>query len=457
MRTIGREILVRSSDRRILEDMNRAIFTVQRSLKSKIGVVFENARSMINLHLLIKSMKKLLFFFALFTSSIVEVNAQLSADERYNRSIVTGAMRTELYLGDLINKNVGIVANQTSLIGETHLVDSLLALGIHVVKVFAPEHGFRGDSGAGETIKDGRDSKTGLPLISLYGKNKKPSKEMIADLDVLVFDIQDVGTRFYTYISTMHYVMEAAAESSKKVIVLDRPNPNGYFVDGPVLNPKYKSFVGLHPIPIVHGLTVGELAKMINGEKWLENQVICDVKVIPCEKYKHADYYELPVRPSPNLPNMSAVYLYPSLCWFEGTAISIGRGTDKPFQVIGYPGNPAGKLKFTPKDIAGIAKDPPHEGQECIGHDLEEFGLTFIVTSKALYPDWLKATYDQYPDKEKYFTSPDFFDKLAGSDVLRKQIIAGTAIQEIKKSWEADLKDYKILRKKYLLYPDFEQ
>lgn len=401
-------------------------------------------------------MKKLLIFTTLFMFSVTVIIAQLSADERYNRHIVTGAMRTELYLGELGSKNVGVVANQTSLIGKTHIVDSLLALGVHVRKVFAPEHGFRGDSGAGETIKDGRDTKTGLPLISLYGKNKKPSKEMIADLDVLLFDIQDVGTRFYTYISTMHYVMEAAAESGKKIIILDRPNPNGYYVDGPVLDPAYKSFVGMHPIPIVHGLTVGELAKMINGEKWLENRLTCDLMVIPCENYRHADFYELPVRPSPNLPNMAAVYLYPSLCWFEGTAVSVGRGTDKPFQVIGYPGNPSGKLKFTPKDIPGVATDPPHEGRECTGHDLEEFGLTFIVTSKSLYPDWLKATYDQYPEKEKYFTSPDFFDKLAGSDRLRKQIIAGKSVGEIKKSWEADLKSYKILRKKYLLYPDFE-
>jgi uncharacterized protein YbbC (DUF1343 family) len=384
------------------------------------------------------------------------VSGQKLSEDRYNRNILTGAMRTELYLGDLRGKRVGIVANQTSVIKNTHLVDSLLSLGVDVKKVFAPEHGFRGDSGAGETIRDGRDTKTGLPLISLYGKNKKPTEEMIRDLDVLVFDIQDVGARFYTYISTMHYVMEAAAEHGKKVIVLDRPNPNGFYVDGPLLNPAFKSFVGMHPIPVVHGLTTGELALMINGEKWLNNELNCDLKVIPCENYRHSDLYELPVRPSPNLPNMAAVYLYPSLCWFEGTDVSVGRGTDKPFQMIGYPGCTSGKTEFKPVDIQGIAMEPPHEGKICRGHDLEEFGLTFIVTSKALYLDWLKAMYDEYPDKSKFFNAQDFFDKLAGSDQLRMQLIAGTSASAIRNSWQKDLAVYKKMRRNYLLYPDFE-
>ncbi len=383
-------------------------------------------------------------------------SGQLLTGDRYNRNITVGAARTQLYLGELKGKRVGIVANQTSLIGRTHIVDSLLSLGIELKKVFAPEHGFRGDSGAGETILDGKDTKTGLPLISLYGKNKKPSAEMIQDLDILVFDIQDVGARFYTYISTMHYVMEAAAEQGKKVIVLDRPNPNGFYVDGPVLQPEFRSFVGMHPISVVHGLTVGELALMINGEKWLNNGMQCDLSVIPCDGYKHSDLYELPVRPSPNLPNMASVYLYPSICWFEGTAISVGRGTDKPFQLIGYPGCSTGKSEFTPKDIPGIATDPPHEGKACKGHDLEEFGLTFIVTSKALYLDWTKGMYDEYPDKKGFFTSPEFFDKLAGSDQLRKQLASGFSVSDMKKSWQKDLGDYKEKRKKYLLYPDFE-
>jgi uncharacterized protein YbbC (DUF1343 family) len=401
-------------------------------------------------------MKHILLISAIFLLLSSCASGQKISEDRYNRNILTGAMRTELYLGDLRGKRVGIVANQTSLIGNTHLVDSLLSMGVAVKKVFAPEHGFRGDSGAGETIQDGRDTKTGLPLVSLYGKNKKPSAEMIRDLDVLVFDIQDVGARFYTYISTMHYVMEAAAENGKKVIVLDRPNPNGFYVDGPVLNPGFKSFVGMHPIPVVHGLTTGELALMINGEKWLNNGIVCDLSVIPCESYRHSDLYELPVHPSPNLPNMAAVYLYPSLCWFEGTDVSVGRGTNKPFQMIGYPGCTTGKTEFKPIDIQGVATDPPHEGKICRGHDLEEFGLTFIVTSKALYLDWIKAMYDEFPDKSRFFTAPDFFDKLAGNDQLRKQLIAGSSVSDIRNSWQQDLADYKKMRRKYLLYPDFE-
>lgn len=384
------------------------------------------------------------------------LSAQLLTEDRYNRSILCGAMRTELYIGDLIGKRVGIVANQTSVIKNTHLVDTLLLLGVEVKKVFAPEHGFRGDSGAGETIKDGKDKKTGLPLISLYGKNKKPSAEMIQDLDVIIFDIQDVGARFYTYISTMHYVMEAAAQQEKKVIVLDRPNPNGFYIDGPLLNINFRSFVGMHPIPVVHGLTVAELALMINGEKWLSDGLQCDLHVIPCENYKHSDFYELPIQPSPNLPNMAAVYLYPSICWFEGTEVSVGRGTSKPFQMIGYPGCPSGKSQFTPTDIPGTAMDPPYEGRLCKGHDLEEFGMTFIVTSRELYLDWTKGMYDEFADKKGFFNSPDFFDKLAGSNQLRMQLTSGASASEIKKSWQKDLADYKIKRKKYLLYPDFE-
>jgi uncharacterized protein YbbC (DUF1343 family) len=368
-----------------------------------------------------------------------------------NDTVQVGAARTQLYLPLLKNKKVAVVANPTSTIGSTHLVDTLLAMGVQVTKVFAPEHGFRG-----EHIKDGKDSKTGLPLISLYGKNKKPSAEMLKDVDLMVFDIQDVGARFYTYISTMHYIMEAGAELNKEVLVLDRPNPNGFYVDGPVLKPEYKSFVGMHPIPVVHGCTVGELAQMINKEGWLKDKVQCKLTVIPCEGYSHSDLYNLPIKPSPNLPNMAAVYLYPSLCWFEGTTVSVGRGTELPFQSIGYPGNTTGSYEFIPKDIAGVATDPPHEGKTCTGHNLQEFGQFYMTSSRELYLEWLIGIYEKCKDKSKFFTNERFFDQLAGSDSVRKQLIAGANSASMRQSWQAEVDAYKLLRKKYLLYPDFE-
>jgi len=337
-----------------------------------------------------------------------------------------------------------------------HLVDYLLAQKVEVKKVFAPEHGFRGDAGAGEHIADGKDTKTGLPLVSLYGKNEKPSPEMLKDLDVIVFDIQDVGARFYTYISTLHYVMEAAAENKKSVIVLDRPNPNGFYIDGPVLKKEFQSFVGMDAIPVVHGCTVGELAKMMNGEKWLKDGVQCELTVIKCTNYSHADFYELPIKPSPNLPNMSAVYLYPSLCFFEGTVVSVGRGTDYPFQCIGYPGNKTGSYTFTPKDIPGTAMNPPHEGVQCSGHLLHEFGTFYFQNNKGLYLEWLIGLYQASESKATFFSSARFFDKLAGSDQLRLDIEAGKTKEEIIATWQKDLSAYKTMRKKYLLYTDFE-
>ncbi len=373
-----------------------------------------------------------------------------------NHTIKVGAERTELYFNDLKGKKVAVVANQTSMIGSAHIVDSLIKGGIDVVSVFAPEHGFRGDASAGETIKNGKDTKTGLPLISLYGKNKKPNADMLKEVDVIVFDIQDVGARFYTYISTMHYVMEAAVENNKAMIVLDRPNPNGFYVDGPVLDIKYKSFVGMHPIPVVHGLTTGELAKMILGEQWIKTAKPDFLKVVSCENYSHADLYEPPVRPSPNLPHISSIYLYPSLCWFEGTIVSVGRGTEYPFDLIGFPGNKTGNFTFTPHDIPHVALDPPHEGKVCTGHLLREFGSFYITSSRQLYLDWLVGMYEQAPEKASFFSSPDFFDKLAGSDELRKQLIAGLSTDQIRKSWKQGLAEYKIKRKRYLLYPDFE-
>jgi uncharacterized protein YbbC (DUF1343 family) len=380
------------------------------------------------------------------------VNVQLPENTR----VTTGASRLDVYLPLLQGKRVAIVANATSVVGKTHLVDTLLALKVNVVKVFAPEHGFRGDHGAGDKVADTKDSKTGLPLISLYGKNKKPSPEMVSDIDIIVFDIQDVGARFYTYISTMHYVMEIAAETNKKVIVLDRPNPNGFYIDGPVLEKEFSSFVGMHPIPVVHGCTVGELAQMINGEGWLAGSKKCDLTIVPVLNYSHKDYYELPIAPSPNLPNMSSVYSYPSLCLFEGTVISVGRGTALPFQSFGYPGDESGIYSFTPKDIAGVATDPPFEGQLCKGHDVSIFGDFYFKSHNQLYLEWLVNSYATYNGKDPFFLSSGFFNKLAGNSQLKKDIEAKKTVEEIRNSWAAGIENYKKIRKKYLLYQDFE-
>lgn len=367
-----------------------------------------------------------------------------------NTVVKTGAERTDVYFDLLEGKRIGLVANQTSTIGDTHLADSLIRAGINLVVVFAPEHGFRGDSGAGETVHDGRDEKTGVRVVSLYGNNKRPSAEMLKDVDILLFDIQDVGARFYTYISTMHYVMDAAAEYGKEVIILDRPNPNGHYIAGPVLEPAFSSFVGMHPIPIVHGLTIGELAKMILGEGWLEHKE-CSMRVIECKGYTHSYRYHLPVKPSPNLPNMTAVYLYPSLCWFEGTAISVGRGTPYPFQMAGFPGMPAYDLKLTPQDIPHVASDPPYEGKETMFRKAKEGAdLAFLDIT------WLQDIYNAYPDKNTFFTSPNFFDKLAGTDKVRKQLQSGGRLSDLKDQWDKDIQTYKARRKLYLLYPDFE-
>jgi len=362
-----------------------------------------------------------------------------------------GAERTQAYLPLLLGKRVAVVTNATGMIGRTHLVDSLLSLRVQVVKVFAPEHGFRGEADAGEQVKDEKDTRTGLPLISLYGANKKPTAVQLADVDVLLFDIQDVGVRFYTYISTLHYVMEAAAEQGRKVIVLDRPNPNGFYVDGPLLEQKYTSFVGMHPVPVVHGMTIGEYAQMINGERWLKNAVRCDLTVVPCEGYDHATIYELPVRPSPNLPNMAAVYLYPSLGLFEGTLVSVGRGTDHPFQCIGLPGGTLGTFTFTPRSVAG-ARTPPHLGKECRGIDLREYGSFQSRMDRKLRLHWVIGMYEAAPDKASFFTP--FFDKLMGTARVRERIQAGEDEETIRATWKDGLESFRRIRAKYLLYPD---
>jgi uncharacterized protein YbbC (DUF1343 family) len=370
-------------------------------------------------------------------------------------NIKTGAEQTEEYLFLLKEKRVALVANQTSVINETHLVDTLLSLGINIKKVFAPEHGFRGVADAGEHIKTTKDKKTGLPLISLYGEHKKPNPADLKDIDVVVFDIQDVGVRFYTYISTMHYVMEACAENNKEMIILDRPNPNGNYIDGPVLQEKYKSFVGMHPIPLVHGLTVAELAGMINGEGWLAGKQKCKLTVIKCSNYSHKDLYNLPVKPSPNLPNSLSVYLYPSLGIFEGTSISVGRGTPFPFQVYGHPKMQNKKFSFIPESMLG-ASNPPHSGKTCFGEDLKIYEESFTLNGGSFILQFLIDTYKNTPDKKDFFLANGFFNLLAGNALLKQQIIEGKTENEIRESWKSEFEEYKKLRSNYLLYKDFE-
>jgi uncharacterized protein YbbC (DUF1343 family) len=373
----------------------------------------------------------------------------LALSFRSNNNPVTGAEQPEKYTPMLRGKSVAVLANQTSLAGKDHLVDLLISSGINVKVIFAPEHGFRDMADAGETINNGRDQVTGVPVISLYGKHNKPTKEDLKGIDVVLFDIQDVGTRFYTYISTLHYLLESCAENSVSCIVLDRPNPNGFYVDGNILDTAYRSFVGLDPVPVVHGMTVGEYALMLNGEGWLEKDLKCDLQVITCKNYAHSTKYELPVKPSPNLPNQTAVYLYPSLCFFEGTNISVGRGTAFPFQVYGAPELPDKGFSFMPESVPG-AKNPPFLGQKCFGTDLRNAIGDKIVPSPELNLDWVIDAYNNYPDKDKFFTS--YFDVLAGGPALRQQIIDGKTAAEIRASWIDGLEKFKKIRKKYLLY-----
>ena len=362
-----------------------------------------------------------------------------------NLAIKTGAENYEDYLPILRNKRIGIVTNPTGIVeNKKHLVDFLLEKKVDLQKIYAPEHGFRGTADAGEVIKDGKDIKTNLPIISLYGSNKKPKPEQLAAIDVVIFDIQDVGARFYTYISTLHYVMEACAENNIELLVLDRPNPNGNIIDGPVLEMKHKSFVGMHPIPVLHGLTIGEYAKMINGEKWLANGIQCKLKVIPCTNYKREMRYSLPVKPSPNLPNDQSINLYASLCFFEGTNVSIGRGTEKQFQIYGSPFLQKTEFSFTPIPNFG-AKEPMHKDVLCYGED-----LTKIKKVNRLELKWLIKAYEDTSDKAVFFN--DFFTKLAGTKKLQEQIIEGVSEKEIRKSWEADLNAFKEMRKHYLIY-----
>ena len=359
--------------------------------------------------------------------------------------IKTGAEQLDLLLPKLQDKRVAFLVNHTAVIGRTHLVDSLQKRGVDIKKILSPEHGFRGNADAGETVTDGVDTKTGLPVISLYGNNKKPTVEQLGDVDIVIFDIQDVGVRFFTYISSLHYLMEACAEQNKKLIVLDRPNPNGSYVAGPVLDPALKSFVGMHPIPIVHGLTVGELAQMINGEGWLAGKRKCELEIIKLKNYTHQTSYTLPIKPSPNLPNQQSVLLYPSTCLFEGTVLSVGRGTQHPFEWIGHPDLKNQQFQFTPISIEGMAKKPPHENSVCFGVDLSK-----EKTGREISLKYFIQLYKRFPDKEKFFIP--YFDKLAGTKLLREQIKKGMTEKQIKATWKKNLDMYKLMRKKYLIY-----
>lgn len=370
--------------------------------------------------------------------------------------ILVGAERISEYLPLIQKKKVGMLVNHTSLLGlpgnETHLLDTLLALDVQVLKIFTPEHGFRGKADAGEQVNSSIDKATGLPIVSLYGSHKKPTAEDLEGIEIMLFDIQDVGARFYTYISTMHYIMEACAENGIQLIVLDRPNPNGYYIDGPILEPEFKSFVGMHPVPIVHGMTVGEYAQMINGEGWLEGNITCDLQVIPCSSYAHGSYYKIRHSPSPNLRTMNAIYWYPSLCLFEGTVISVGRGTDTPFEVIGHPSFANLDYYFVPKSTEG-AKNPKLKDQACYGYNLSETHKDEHMARKAMDLSWLLNMYNRYPDKDEFFNN--FFNTLAGTGKLQQQIKEGKSANQIRASWQEGLAKFAIMRKQYLLYTDF--
>jgi len=361
---------------------------------------------------------------------------------------ILGIDRLHLFVDSLVGKRIAVVANQTSMVKNLHLVDTLLALNLNVVKVFSPEHGFRGDIDAGEKIDHSVDEKTCLPLYSLYGNNKKPSASQLEDVDIVIYDIQDVGVRFYTFISTLHYVMEACAENNKQLLVLDRPNPNGHYVDGPVLEPAYKSFVGMHQVPVVYGMTIGEYAMMVNGEGWLSRSASCNLWIIPCKNYTHKTKYSLPISPSPNLKSDEAISLYPSLCFFEATTVSIGRGTEKPFEVFGHPKFPSGSFSFTPIPQLG-AKNPLHVNKPCTGYDLSKKSMRRTYEINLNY---LLLARDLLGDSTAFIDQANFFNRLAGTASLKEQLAKGWSAREIRETWKPGLDKFLDIRKKYLLY-----
>ncbi len=419
-----------------------------------------------------------LFFITLFTIHC-SAQKQLTGNNNNDLKIKAGAERLEVYLPLLKGKRIAIFANPTSMVGKTHLVDTLISAGVNVKMIFGPEHGFRGTADAGEKVANYIDAKTNIPVISLYGSKRRPSAEDLKDIDIMIFDIQDVGIRFYTFISSLQEYMEAAFENSKPLLLLDRPNPNGFYVDGPVLDMKYKSFVGMQPVPIVYGMTIAEYGLMIAGEKWLSEKAnkkyayyqtaknskdtAFHFKVIECENYTHKSKYVLPVKPSPNLPNIQSIYLYPSTCFFEGTVLSEGRGTDKQFQVFGHPSYPKNLYSFTPNPNEG-AKNSKLYGELCYGWDLSGTKEEVLAKTKnQIQLKWLLEAYRLFPEKDKFFIFPksgkmeeSFFNKLAGNNDLWQQIKAGKTESEIRESWEPKLNEFKNIRKKYLLYEDFE-
>jgi uncharacterized protein YbbC (DUF1343 family) len=399
-------------------------------------------------------------------TSFTKTNTKFFGDNFYDSSanegsspIITGADQVSKYLSYLKGKKIGVVINPTSIIGNTSSVDSLLSLEVKIIRIFGPEHGFRGNASNGAKVNDETDSRTGIKIVSLYGKHYKPSKEDLADIDLMIFDIQDVGARFYTYINTLHYVMESCAENNKELMILDRPNPNGFYVDGPVLEDSLHSGIGIHKIPITHGLTIGEFAQMLNGEGWLKNKVKCKLKIIEIANYTHDTPYKLPVMPSPNINSPQAILLYPSLCLFEGTIISQGRGTHNPFTVLGAPAL-KGKYSFSfqPMSIKGMSETPLHQDKNCYGIDLRTYNINSFWKTRQINLKWLIEFYKAYPDKGRFFDYKQNkqmgnFDLLAGTKNLKKQIISGKSEQEIRKSWEPGLSKFKLMRKKYLLYP----
>jgi uncharacterized protein YbbC (DUF1343 family) len=385
-----------------------------------------------------------------------DCRAQITAKSDFTTvtpdQVKVGAEHTEQYLTLLSGKNVAVVANQTSLVKNKLLVDTLKSLGVNIVKIFAPEHGFYGEQDAGATVKNSKLPQTAIKVVSLYGDHKKPTSDDLKNVDIVIYDIQDVGVRFFTYISTLHLVMEACAENDKQLIVLDRPDPNGYYVDGPVLEPAFKSFSGMDPVPIVYGMTPAEYAKMLNGEKWLANGVQCKLTCIPVTGWSHRNYFELPVKPSPNLPTSTSVFLYPSLALFEGTVISVGRGTDKPFEIIGNPLLKNAPYTYTPESKPG-AQRPPFEGQVCHGYNLSDFGSIMIKNYQKIYLFWIKGAYKDYPDKQNFFNN--YFKELAGTDALQKQIEQGMTEDEIRRTWTQGINAFLQIRRRYLLYQDF--
>lgn len=399
--------------------------------------------------------KKITFLFALLTISFQCSSNKTSTPDPLKvtqekpmsqTELLTGADQLDALLPKLKNKRIALVVNYTATVGKKHLADTLKSSGITIKKIMSPEHGFRGTATAGEHVKDGVDTKTGLLVVSLYGKDRKPTAKQLEDVDVVIFDIQDVGIRFFTYVGTLHYVMEACAENGKKLILLDRPNPNASYIDGPVLLPEFKSFIGMHPVPVVHGMTIGEYAQMINGEGWLEGKKKCELEIIPLKNWTHADEYSLPLKPSPNLPNDQSIKLYPSICFFEGTALSLGRGTKFPFQVIGHPDLKNMPFQFTPVDTEGMAIDPPLENKLCYGLDLQH-----VPVAKKVDLHYLIDMYKAFPDKENFFVP--HFARWAGNTMLAKQIKDGMTEDQIRATWQKDLDVYKGMRKKYLLYP----